>query len=429
MENNEIELDDINDIKIEETVVTVEVKDKAKGHELSAFFNLTNTTVGAGILAIPIAIKSCGLILGLILLFLTVGFAFYVFEILLVTCHQSKLYNNKELCRSVLGRIPGYLLEFFIFTFCFGVCCVYINLIGESLSLQFKAWFGDIWISNKFLLSIIVLALIMFPLSLLRNIRYLSYTSFISIICILFVIIVIIIRFVQKAVNKEIHVDKIVYFNIHSLSSISQIFLVIPTFLFSFISQFNLVPIYRELKRKKVCGMTTVILTSISSCLLLYIIAGVLGYLIFLDLDLVDMKGNILDNFSQSDILVSVAKIFICIVIVFSFPILMFASRESFLNIISRPNPHIIIRIAITTVLCLFSYVVGMFVPNVVILIDIVVTISGISANFIFPMLMYSVYFKQWWKRILNIMLIIGIIILGIVSFIQAIINLIKLSK
>ena len=419
-ENDSIEVE-----IVEISQETESKEEKQTGTFFSSFFNLTNTTVGGGTLTLPLAIRQCGLGLGLLLFFLVGSLAFYTFHCILKGCEENKKFTNQEIYEESFGKL-SYLLDIFYFSLCFGGICMYLNIIGISLSLQFEQWFGNISISDKYVISAIVLSLILIPLCLLKDISYLGFTSSFSIFSILFVDFVIIIKFIEKISTTGINTKNIIFFNVNSFENVTLIFSVIGSFFFSFISQYNVIPIYKELKNRSQLKMTGIITSSMATSTVIYLIAAVLGYFLFLDTDLNLLKGNVLDNFSQTDILASISKFLVIIVIVLSYPVIHYTARGSLMNIIPSSKDTPFASELITLVLCGSSFIIGLGVPDVILLMNLSVSISGLLGCFCFPMLLHFVKFKSWWTRIPNLILIAIVVGISIFSFIQSSMELIQ---
>lgn len=137
---NESSIDDIPptlDTYTEETKLLDSInaqmkQDKEQGtaSPFGILFNLVNTTIGAGIVTLPFAHQSCGIVLGPIFL-LTVAFmACYSLWLLLLSSAKTQKYSYRELAVHVFGHWSGIFFEACIVTLCFGVCIVYILLIG-----------------------------------------------------------------------------------------------------------------------------------------------------------------------------------------------------------------------------------------------------------------------------------------------------------
>jgi solute carrier family 38 (sodium-coupled neutral amino acid transporter), member 2 len=401
---------------------------ETKGTLFSSFFNLTNTTVGGGTLTLPIAIRHCGLVLG-VLLMLSIGvLAVYTFHCILAASEKTNKFTNKEIYEENLGRF-SYLLEIFYFSLCFGGICMYLNIVSTSSSLQLQQWFGKILVTDIRVVSCILLVFFIIPLCLFKDISYLGFTSSFSIISIIIVVFVIIYKFIEKAIGNGIKIQNLVYFNVDSFDSFALIFSSIGGFFFSYISQYNVVPIYKELKERSKLKMTGIIWSSMATCTFIYLASAILGYFIFLERDLSSLKGNVLDNFDQSDVLVSIAKFLVILVILFSYPVIHFTARGSLMNMIPSTKTTPFASEIITLLLCGGSFVIGIGIPDVILLMNLSVSVSGLLGCFCFPLILNMIQFKNWWSRILNSVLILIVFAISMFSFVQSVLDLVKYFK
>ena len=75
--------------------------EEGEGHEepsaspLSSFFNLYNSIVGAGVLAVPYALKLSGLIPGLVCVVIVFFLSSYSFQVLARLSHETRKFSYK----------------------------------------------------------------------------------------------------------------------------------------------------------------------------------------------------------------------------------------------------------------------------------------------------------------------------------------------
>lgn len=374
---------------------------------VSAYANLTNTTIGAGTLSIPFVMYESGIALGSILLFLTMLLAIYVFILLIETSHDTKSKTNKELCVNTISNKFSYFFEFMVFTFCVGVCCVYMNLLGQSFSKLLISLWGKHLIFSPYFLAGMLMIFIVGPLSFLRNISFLSYTSTMSVCAMIFVGIVVVIKFCEGYNNGTVHMQSIRLFRFDNILGILFAF---PAILFAFTSHFNLVPVYREMKNKSKINMSSVVICSMFTCFLVYFTIGIFGYMTFAHTS--KMLGNVLENYQKNSVIIIIAKMMVYVVILLSYPVVNFAGREAFYNVFIKDsiNDESYFKwTVISLTLFVVTYVVGLFVPDILILINLSVTLSGAIGCLLIPILMYFAYYKNILKR--TVSLIVGVLL------------------
>lgn len=408
---------------------------------ISAYSNIVNAVIGSGILSLSFFLHSSGLVLGLILSVLTYIASLYTFQLLVFMAEYTQSFTNKELCTNVLPGKSGYIIHIIqngsIFLTSFGVCTVYIHILSYSLSSQIKYWTDNSFITNPYMIGLLLM-LIIFPLCCTRKIDFLSWTSSLAIISILFIAIVVIVKmFTTKIMWSSIKLFR--------FDNILQILYNLPILFFSYLDQFVIISIYRELKDRNIPKMATITTLSITTCLILYTIVSVCGYILFADLEV--MKGNLLDNFLPGDKLVLTSKILIYIVITFSYPILMYVAKDALLDILGYSTTQINEQpinddaiysdrqenremdiykfIGLTFVLCTITYIIGITVPNIGLLINLMTSIPNILCCLVVPLFLGIIYFKSILSKIFHSILMVILCVVGLICFSSAIIDII----
>jgi amino acid permease len=399
---------------------------KLISNALSILFNLINTTVGSGILALPFAFREAGLVLGPILLFIVSILSCYTLFILLSSAKETNCFTYKELAEKMFPwKITGYIFEIVIFLFCFGALVGYCVILGQFLEIQMSRFLlyyfkgfetgWTVFLSNRALLTGIPMVFIIFPLCLLHKIHFLSYSSLLSILSALFVVFVILARSIQVLIQGEIGNGPI-----KLVGSPTSIFVAFPILCYSMASHITLLPMYSNMKKysinimRGVCGISTII------CFLLYLITGIFGYLQFRDITL----DNILNNFHTDDILATSAKVIISVVVVLSYPLLHFACRESLENVLFPDKPFSNIRwVAEAAIICALTFTIASLVPKLQIVFGVVGATTGTLVVYIFPALIYFRLAKSWLYKTIALIVIVLSLIMGCISTVVLILD------
>ena len=100
-----------------------EMKATGKGTLLSSTFVLANAVVGAGVLALPYAMKKTGLLLGVICLVGTAAIVGHSQHFVVLGCCLHEPRSYEELIKSLFGRRWGFLMEAIVFIYQVLVCC------------------------------------------------------------------------------------------------------------------------------------------------------------------------------------------------------------------------------------------------------------------------------------------------------------------
>lgn len=416
---------------------------------ISSIFNLINTTIGAGILALPLAIQQCGMILGVFLTFFVGILCSYSLHCLLVASKLTRKYSYKDLAVQSIGKWAGPLFEANIICLCFGVCTVYVILISRMFPPLIGTLTGhpEAIYSNMYFVTGMLMLFIVLPLSMLKRIQFLSTPSMLAIIAILYVVILVAVRFFVKMGSPDggLRTRDIIWINFDGISILSAI----PTLIFAFGSHITLLPVYKELKNRTSGKMSHVINISVLSCITLYIIIGVTGYLE--NMEVFPFSDAILDLYPQDDVSVIIGRILIGLVVILSYPLVHFALRNGIEKVFFPCwGPNLFRWIAIALFNCVITYLLGVFIRRIVVVFGLVMTTAGALIEYddeddanpicyfylhyiiffhhrlIFPFWIYVMVEKSKSRKIIASIVMVFAGIISIICFVLAVMSTVK---
>ncbi|GMH89359.1 hypothetical protein TL16_g11431 [Triparma laevis f. inornata] len=331
----------------------------------SSMFNLANAIVGAGVLTLPFAIKSTGLILGLTLLLLFALLSSYSLLLLDSSCRITGAKTYAELGRVVYGgetkeeKIAGerieYAVEVLQSLYSYGACVGYLQIVVSELVVVTGY-------SGRFLLLLCCLCVV-FPLSLMKNLQSLSFTSFLGSGSV-----------VDAAFGKGL-------------------FTSLPIFCFAFNCQVQFLPLVAELKGGREEGGETKVLCLIFGVMCgvcgLYCLDASVGYLSFCE----DTLNNILDCYGEDDVLIKISRIGFVVTLMFSFPLYSTAVVTSVHSLTSSSSSSRGLsfgrRISLATIIVGSMAVIVSFDPPLDAVLGLTGAIGGCSLVYVFPGLFY----------------------------------------
>jgi amino acid permease len=170
----------------------------------------------------------------------------------------------------------------------------------------------------------LVTLLVIYPLALLPRINALRFTSVAAVVCVLYLVVVICVKSGMQIAD-DFDSSRIVY----GTASLNM-FQAFPIITFAFSFHMTLFNIQAAMQRPG--RILMVVLMSMLSAGLLYIVVGMFGYLSFFE----ETNENVLLNY-ENDIAVTVGKFALALVMCFSFPLLHYPLRESILNLCFPP--------------------------------------------------------------------------------------------
>ncbi|XP_029000462.1 sodium-coupled neutral amino acid transporter 7 [Betta splendens] len=355
---------------------------------MGAVFIVVNAALGAGLLNFPAAFNMAGGVTAgvtlqmLMLIFIISGL------VVLGYCSQVSNENTyQEVVRATCGKVTGVLCEVAIAVYTFGTCIAFFIVIGDQLDRLIAAvahdpdasatahWYTD----RKFTIAVTAL-LVILPLSIPKEIGFQKYASALSVMGTWYVTIVIIVKYIWP--DEEVTPAYVPT----SSASWTAVFNAMPTICFGFQCHVSCVPVFNSMSRKEIKPWGVVVTLSMIICLFVYTGTGVCGYLTFGS----GVSQDVLMSYPPDDIAVAIARAFIVICVITSYPILHFCGRavveglwlrfrgEQVEVCVRREQRR---RILQTLVWCTVTLVLALFIPDIGRVISL---IGGLAACFIF---------------------------------------------
>mmetsp|Transcript_19423 Transcript_19423/g.57795 ORF Transcript_19423/g.57795 Transcript_19423/m.57795 type:complete len:387 (+) Transcript_19423:369-1529(+) len=288
----------------------------------SSIVNLTNTVVGAGVLALPFAFKATGAVLGVVVLLVVYALIMCSIELLVGCTKHTKHKSYAGIATAALGRHGNTFTQAAVFLATFGAMTSYLIIIGDMMGPLIGLWMGgtnddycSFYARRQF--PIICSLGIVVPLSMLRNIDSLRYTSGIAVASVLYLLLVVVYKsgesISENAGEEEMEAGDFVNFS-------EKIFRAIPIITLAFTCHMNVLPVVTGLKRPTSRRVRQVTWGSITTCVAIYVLIGLFGFLTFYTSDTVE--GNVLLNYDVDEPEIIVGRVAVTLVVIFSFPVL-----------------------------------------------------------------------------------------------------------
>ncbi|KAH8918708.1 hypothetical protein BT69DRAFT_1337948 [Atractiella rhizophila] len=280
----------------------------------SSIANLCNTILGTGMLAMPHAIASVGIIPGA----LTVVFSGFTASLgLYLLARSAQTTKSRHTSFSLLSKLTfpslGVFFDIAIALKCFGVSISYLIIIGGLmpqvvLSFTPSGSKPPIELLDR-RLWIVLAMLILVPLAFLRKLDSLRHTSYIALIAVLDLIIVVVLKYLKPTGIPPPQ-------GIELVRLTPDFFRSLPVYVFAYTCSQNIFSVHNELFDNTQRRMNIVIGTSLGSATIIYLLIGILGYLTFG----ADIGSNIMEMYPSSPF-VSICRVAIVILVLFSYPL------------------------------------------------------------------------------------------------------------
>ncbi|GAB0195653.1 putative sodium-coupled neutral amino acid transporter 8 [Grus japonensis] len=358
-----------------------------------AVFIMLKSALGAGLLSFPWAFSRAGgaapaLLVELgSLVFLVSGLA-----VLGYAAALSAQPTYQGVVRAVCGAAAGKLCEVCFLLNLFMISVALLRVVGDQLEKLCDSlypngtlsgvpspppWYTD----QRFTLSALCV-LVIFPLSVPREIGFQKYSSILGTLAACYLTLVIVLKYHLQAESLGSPTPP----QPSRASSWASIFSVIPTICFGFQCHEACVAIYSSMRNQSFSHWVTVSVLSMLICLLIYSLTGLYGYLTFGEA----VAADVLMSYPGNDPVVIVARLLFGVSIITIYPIVVLLGRSVVRDVWATPKrgataaPEVHerrSRVALTVAWMATTLAIALFVPDIGKVIEV---IGGISAFFIF---------------------------------------------
>lgn len=305
------------------------------GTSISGILNLSQTILGAGILAMPSAVANVGVVFGSVLILVSAGAAAFGLYLLSLLAQNSRRNASFFSCSKMTWPNLAMFFDLAIAIKCFGVSVSYLVICRDLLPQVVLGFFPSTRVGSSLFTSRIfwvsICMWIISPLAFARKLSSLKYVSAFALSFVFFLTFMVT-YFYSVAPSSTrppeirlIHVD-------------SQFFLYLPIFVFAFtchqnvslkVNNAKIFSIHNEIKDNSFRNMKKIIGVSISISAIVYLIIGNIGYLTFGNL----INSNIISMYPTS-IIVTCGQLAIAMLVLFSYPLQCHPCRNSIHKII-----------------------------------------------------------------------------------------------
>uniref|UniRef100_A0A673KG60 Sodium-coupled neutral amino acid symporter 2 n=1 Tax=Sinocyclocheilus rhinocerous TaxID=307959 RepID=A0A673KG60_9TELE len=370
-------------------------------------FNLGNAIMGSGILGLAYAMANTGIAMFVILLVAVAIFSLYSVHLLLKTANEGGSLVYEQLGYKAFG-IPGKLAASCSITMQnFGAMASYLYIVKYELPIVIKAFLDsndNSWYINGDYLVLIVTLVIILPLSLLKNLGYLGYTSGFSLLCMIFALNLNVSQPQVNTTDEECCKPKYFIFN-------SQTVYAVPILTFAFVCHPAILPMYEELKERKMQNVANV---SFLGMFVMYLLAALFGYLTFNEA----VEPELLHTYSKVysfDVVLLIVRFAVLTAVTLTVPVVLFPIRTSVNQLLGASKEFSWPRhICITVALLVCVNILVIFVPTIR---DIFGFIGASAAAMLIFILPSAFYIKLVKKESMKSIQKIGATLFLIVGF------------
>ncbi|KAE8856707.1 hypothetical protein PTNB73_09429 [Pyrenophora teres f. teres] len=352
----------------------------------SAFMNMANSIIGAGIIGQPYAIRNAGLITGTVLL---IGLTIVVDWTIRLIVINSKLSGTDSFQATVqhcFGKSGLIAISLAQWLFAFGGMVAFCVIVGDTIPRVMNSFFPSLddmpflWLlTNRRAVMILLILGISFPLSLYRDISKLAKASGLALVSMIVIIITVATQAFRVPPESKGQLRGSLVIN-------SGIFEAIGVISFAFVCHHNSLLIYGSLRKPTIDRFSRVTHYSTSISLVACLVMALSGYLTFGDKTL----GNVLNNFPDDNLMVNIARLFFGLNMLTTLPLEAFVCREVMNNYWFpdepyNPNRHLIF----TTSLIVTALTLSLLTCDLGVVFELFGATSACALAFILPPLCY----------------------------------------
>nr|CCD14193.1 unnamed protein product [Trypanosoma congolense IL3000] len=363
------------------------------GGMVSTVFNLSSICIGAGILGLPAAANSGGLIMAFIYPLIIVLVSVQSLYCIAAQVEKHSLKSYEGMARVLLGPRAAYAAGMLRVLNSFGACVAFVISVADILvAILQNSDAPDFLksVTGNRLLTLGVWLCCMLPLVIPRQVDSLRYISTVGIIFCFYLMGVIVVHSCTNGLPeniKKIHLsggpsDD----GIHLFGTGNKAIEAPGVFTFAFLCQAASIEVYSSMTQPSVTRFTLYSAYAMAMCFVLYVTTAFFGYLDFGS----KVTGSVLpmyDPVGQPAIMIG--YIGLVVKLCASYALLMFACRNGIYNVIGR-NPDTVVsweHCLVAVVLSTITLVCGLFIPNINTVFGFVGAVCGGFLAFIFPAL------------------------------------------
>ncbi|KAK5003931.1 hypothetical protein LTR28_009571, partial [Elasticomyces elasticus] len=270
----------------------------------SAFMNMANSIIGAGIIGQPYALRQAGLLTGVILLLALTVTVDWTIRLIVTNSKLSGANSFQATVEHCYGKSGLVAISIAQWAFAFGGMVAFCIIVGDSIPHVMSALFPSLpntpflWLlTDRRAVIIIFILSISYPLSLYRDIAKLAKASTMALISMFVIIVTVISQGPRVPADMRGQLRGSIIVN-------NAVFQAIGVISFAFVCHHNSLLIYGSLKKPTMDRFAKVTHYSTAISMIACLTMALAGYLTFGD----RTQGNVLNNFPTNNTMVNVAR-------------------------------------------------------------------------------------------------------------------------
>ncbi|CAG8983729.1 hypothetical protein HYALB_00006298 [Hymenoscyphus albidus] len=390
----------------------------------SAFMNMANSIIGAGIIGQPYAFKQAGLVAGILLLVVLTITVDWTIRLIVVNSKLSGRDSFQGTVEHCFGRTGLIAISVAQWAFAFGGMVAFGIIVGDTIPHVFTA----IWpglrevpvlglLANRRAVIVIFILGISYPLSLYRDIAKLAKASTLALISMMIILFTVIIQGFFVPAESRGTFDK-------SLLIINDgFFQAIGVISFAFVCHHNSLLIYGSLKTPTIDRFARVTHYSTTISMFACLAMALAGFLTFGS----KTQGNVLNNFSSDNTMVNLARLCFGLNMLTTLPLEAFVCREVMLEYWFPGEPfNMNLHLIFTTSLVVSAMTLALVTCDLGAVFELIGATSACALAYILPPLCYIKLSSRSWKTVPAAACVVFGSAVMVISLVQAVAKIIR---
>ncbi|KAK9798803.1 putative Amino acid transporter [Seiridium cardinale] len=362
----------------------------------SAFMNMANSIIGAGIIGQPYAFRNAGLLAGIVLLIGLTIIVDWTIRLIVVNSKLSGANSFQGTVEHCFGK-PGLIaISIAQWAFAFGGMVAFGVIVGDSIPHVLQAVFpglSDIpvlgLLADRRAVIVVFTLGISYPLTLYRDIAKLAKASTLALISMIIIVVTVVVQ--GALVPKEDRGS----FSTPLLTVNNGIFQAIGVISFAFVCHHNSLLIYGSLKTPTMDRFARVTHYSAGVSMAACMLMALVGFLTFGDKTL----GNVLNNFPADNSMVNIARLCFGLNMLTTLPLEAFVCREVMMNYYFPGEPfNMHLHLIFSSALVVGAMTISLITCDLGVVFELVGATSACALAYILPPLCYIKLSTRSWK-------------------------------
>ncbi|KAK4655961.1 hypothetical protein QC762_307080 [Podospora pseudocomata] len=370
---------------------------RPKSNLSSAFMNMANSIIGAGIIGQPYAFKSAGLLSGTLLLVVLTVVVDWTICLIVINSKLSGASSFQGTVEKCFGK-PGLIaISVAQWAFAFGGMVAFGVIVGDSIPNVMKAIWPDLaggrigsWLVDRRVVIVVFTLGVSWPLALYRDIAKLAKASTFALVSMGVIVLTVVVQvgFVEVEERGEVK-------GWEGWVLGDGIWSAIGVISFAFVCHHNSLLIYGSLEKPTIDRFSKVTHYSTAISMFACLLMALAGFLTFGD----KTQGNVLNNFPADNTMVNIARLCFGLNMLTTLPLEAFVCREVMLNYYFPGDPfNLALHLIFTSSLVFSAMTLSLLTCDLGTVFDLVGGTSAAAMAYILPPLCYIKLTKKSWR-------------------------------